>query len=180
MLEGKNMVSLIDLLVFFGTIAGIMFGASLGYNLGIICAILCSMFGGIIIFLFGRWINLIMLRKTYHTIAHLTSVELREQLHAQDCFIPNLILLELRFRGEDITSELPLIFNLMQSKYVDHRMRGFAAFLSAFPDMANESNKYNPTNSFEKCKKNVKRIENRVKLIQCNSLKSRKNGIRIK
>jgi hypothetical protein len=81
-----------------------------------------------------------------------SSAELRDDLHRPDCEMPNLVLLELARRGEDIHCELPVVLDLLVSENSSRRCLGFAALTSAFPELAGQIRDYRLYESVDECR----------------------------
>ncbi len=88
----------------------------------------------------------------------LTNDELLAQLHDANCCTPNLHLLELNRRGYDIRRELPHVHSLLVSPDMNRRTKGWAALISAFPEMVDIIPGYNPTTSTSECQETCKTL----------------------
>ena len=91
-------------------LAGIGAGLALGWTHGArlygdVGALTGSVAGGYAGFLFGRLPELVALRFLCGSLALQTSEELRSCLRDPDNPVPNLVLLELQRRGEDVRQE---------------------------------------------------------------------------
>jgi len=92
--------------------------------------------------------------------------ELRRSLRTPKCLIPNLILLELSSRGEDILPDLPVILDLLESEEQSKRGSGWAALTSAYPDLVTTIPDYRIQDRAEVCRKNIaplRRMTERIK-----------------
>jgi hypothetical protein len=147
-----DMITLFDLITILLPVFGLGLGAGLGSGFGNIGVVASSLICGIIGFYLGRLPYHYLLRKEKRRLAGFTSEELRLQIQSPDCLAPNLFLMELRSRGEGILSELPFVLVMMESEQLHRRTRGFAALLSAYPEIARLLKGYNPTHPFESCK----------------------------
>jgi len=153
-----NFFSLITLIL---TIGGLTLGASLGKEYELLGTIVGSLSGGVIGYCIGRLPDILMNKRERQKLTGFTSEELREQLHNLNFkhTTPNYLLVELRSRGEDISSELPLVLDLMRSESMLYRSFGYGAFLSGFPELYKLSKGYNPNRSHEHCIQKVEKIK---------------------
>jgi hypothetical protein len=117
-----------------------------------------ALIGGWLGFLLGKLPEILVLKWLYSHLSGATSNELRDFLHQPDCHIPNVVLLELQRRGEDIYQELGVILDLLVSKEVPRRALGWAALNSAFPDLALELCDYSIVDSIEECRRKTKTL----------------------
>jgi len=81
----------------------------------------------------------------------MTNEQLFDELHDPACLPPNILLLELRRRGCDISSELPFICSLLASEEMPRRTAGWAALTSAFPELVGRISGYSPTATAADC-----------------------------
>jgi hypothetical protein len=151
----ENMVTLYDLMAILLPVCGLAFGAGLGSDHGFVWAVVGALAGGMVGLYLGRLPKVIMIRCERRKLAPLASAEIRTRLHDPSCWTPQFLLLELRSRGEDIGPELPCVFDLMESENQHFRMKGLAALLSAFPEVAKMARGYNPIHPVEKCRQKV-------------------------
>lgn len=156
------MITIFDIVQILSPLLGLLLGGALGSKLGpvgaIVGALLC---GGLGLYL-GRLPTLFMIRGMRRKLARFGPAELRAQLRDPRCWTPNILLLELRARGEDISPELPLVLSLMESEHQHRRTFGFAALLSAFPEVAKSLRGYSPTQPVEKCKRKIMEFKQRA------------------
>jgi hypothetical protein len=114
----------------FGAVLGALLGLILGYN------------AGTIPWRASMWLILRKLKKK-------SVEELRRELKADPCHIPNMILAELARRGENTLADLNAVLDLLESNSPHNRQVGWAALLSAFPRLADEIKFYSPSRSVE-------------------------------
>jgi len=131
-----------------------LLGFKLGSPFGFWISIVFSIVGLVLGFILGRLpliFAILFLKKGF---GKRTSVDLRQEFAKDDCLIPNVILLELRSRGEDISNELKTLLEKLDSDNVDRRSRAWVALKSAFPDVVNMIPDYHFSDSPEvrKCK----------------------------
>lgn len=156
------MITIFDMVQILSPLLGLLLGATLGAPLGPVGAVVCGLFGGAVGLYLGRLPTLFMIRGMRRKLARFNPVELRDQLHDPKCWTPNILLLELRARGEDISTELPLVLSLMESEHQHRRTLGFAALLSAFPEVAKALRGYNPTQPIEECIRKMMEFKQRT------------------
>jgi hypothetical protein len=155
------MVTLLDVFAILLSLTGFLFGGLWGARFGAAGAIGGTLAGGALGLFLGRLPTRMVISRARRELAPLSSVELRARLRQADCWTPNVLLLELRSRGEDIRFALPLVLGLMEAECPCHRVKGFAALLSAFPEVAKFAKGYNPNHSLERCKQKVAELKDR-------------------
>jgi hypothetical protein len=121
-------------------------------------AIFLTILGGCAGFVIGRLPFLIGLRAIQRRFAGMTADELRGWLRESGCAYPNLVLLELQSRGEDIERELPLAVDMLTSENRGRRPLGWAALTSAFPQVAEKVRNYRLEDSVEECQRKLAAI----------------------
>lgn len=104
-------------------------------------------------FLIHRYLVFLHLVKLARELALLPVPELRDNLRSPKCLIPNLILLELHRRGEEIRSELPLVVDLLVAEEPYRRRMGLAALNSAFPELSALIPDYNVNDSIDELRR---------------------------
>ena len=90
---------------------------------------------------------------------HMNSKELWEHLHADDCLTPNLVLLELNYRGEDVSTELPNLFSRLTSDNSNDRAKALASMNSLFPELVEKIPEYDPFATTQDCRKHADPIK---------------------
>jgi hypothetical protein len=126
-----------------------LFGAIAGAILGLI---LFAYLGSCLDNLFLR----ISMRKMRKQFAPFSVSELRSQLSTS--FTPNYILVELKLRGEDISKDIEPVLRLLEDENSSRRTRGYAALLSAFPQLAASVRGYNPMRPVSECHQKVEEL----------------------
>jgi hypothetical protein len=137
-------------------VVGLVAGLWLGWTGG---KIALGTFGGILGAAVGAWLGFLMgqmplyfgIRLYGRRFASQTTEKLKESLIAGQA-PPNLGLLELQRRGEDIRSYLPMLLDMLVAEDTSLRGFGLAALASAFPDLAKQINDYRITDSVESCR----------------------------
>lgn len=148
------MFTLFDLIQLMSPIVGAIVGAAVGGEYGIAIGVVGALLGGFIGLKFGAIPTKMMIRSTRKDFASLTNSELEGRLVDSE-WIPNLILLELKARGEDVGKHLSFVFSLLTHDDLHCRAKGYAALLSAFPELAKNLRGYNPSDSAEACRQAV-------------------------
>jgi hypothetical protein len=159
------MITLYDLITIISTLVGIMIGMIIGKEYGIGLGIAGAIAGGYIGWRLGILPTRLMIRKQRRNLAKLTVDELHQQLHKpllSDGHTPNFLLLELRARGEDISKHVDMVLNLMEAESFLRRSVGFAALLSAYPQLARRMRPYNPNWSVERCRQCVAELRKMI------------------
>jgi hypothetical protein len=131
------MLTLFDVLQLLGAWVGLVVGIVSGERFfGTLGAIVVALVGAVLGFVAGTIPFVLVLRMVSRDLAAKTVAELRADLRSPNCLAPNVILLELLRRGEEIHSELPVVLDMLVAEASDRRGAGWAALLSAFPDLA--------------------------------------------
>jgi hypothetical protein len=158
------MITVFDLIAIILPIAGIMFGAGIVKEYGIGWGTMAIITGGLI----GRWLGklptILMVKHIRKRLAKLSVDEIQERLYNfwfSDS-TPNFLLLELRARGEDISQHLDCVLNMLGSESNLRRTFGYAALLSAYPNVANKMRGYNPSKPVEDCKQKVNELRKKT------------------
>ena len=99
----------------------------------------------------GQLPLLVGLKILAYRFGRMSDDELVSELRDPKCLTPNVHLLELNRRGYDIRQELPCVHSLLASPNVDRRTTGWAALISAFPDLVATVPGYCPTASTGEC-----------------------------
>jgi hypothetical protein len=133
--------------------AGVIAGGSIGWNrfgiLGCVAGALIGFLSGAVI---GQLPLLVGLKRMSRQFDRMTDEQLSEYLHDRECLATNLVLLELDRRGSDIQRELPFVHSLLASDEVQRRTRGWAALMSAFPELVGRVPGYSPTATTAECR----------------------------
>lgn len=146
------MFTLFDVIQLMSPIVGAIVGGSVGGEQGIAFGILGAVVGGFIGLRLGAIPTKLMIRSARKDFDRLSIDELEAML-VDAGWTPNLILMELKARGESVDKHLPFVLSLLQHDDLHCRTKGYAALLSAFPAIAKSLKGYNPTYSVESCRK---------------------------
>ena len=147
------MFTIFHVLLLVGMVLGGVFGYRLGVLVNIPLGIVGAIVGVPVGFLIGQLPLLLSLRFASREFQSFTVDELRVMLKSKEHLAPNLLLLELASRGEDIEPDLPIVIELLTAESPDDRMRGWHALASAFPDRAQMIKDYRFTESRDMCRK---------------------------
>lgn len=150
------MFTLFDLIRLMSPLIGAIIGGSVGGEFGIAYGILGALLGGFIGLRLGALPTKLMIRSARNDFAPLSIPDLEDKL-VDTGWTPNLILMELKARGENVDKHLPFVLSLLKHNDLHCRTKGYAALLSAFPDIAKRLKGYNPTNSAEACRQALDR-----------------------
>lgn len=147
------------LLRFVSIYAGCVFGVTTGVEwFGVIGGVVGAIAGGFLGSVVGNLPEFFILRSISRDLRRKSTGELREYLHKQGGPAPNILLLELKRRGEDINSELPIVLDLLESEEKGLRSHGWAALASAFPELAQEIRDYRIGGSVDDCRGKTERL----------------------
>ena len=135
---------------------GCIFGGAMGASsFSVLGGVVGAITGGYAGLVVGSLPEFFALRSLARDIGGKTSGELREYLHREECKVPNVVLLELKRRGEEIRSELSVVLDLLVSENMDKQSRGWAALESAFPELAQQIPQYCIGGSPDACREQV-------------------------
>lgn len=81
--------------------------------------------------------------------------ELRELLREGKTMTPNLILVALMLRGENIDQDIFPVFDFLESDVVQRRSWGYAALRTGYPYLTQFIHDYSPVNSHDVCRDQV-------------------------
>jgi hypothetical protein len=128
-----------------GLILGIVLGIPVGIRiLGALGGFLGALGGGLLGLVFGQFPGAIVRMIISFPLKRKSTEELRASLRNGKCSTVNLATLELKSRGVDVRPEFDLILELLASIHHDARCRGWAAMLTAFPELAEAAADYVP------------------------------------
>jgi hypothetical protein len=145
--------------VFVAICAGFAVGLAAGAKLfGVAGGVTGAIIGGYAGFVAGQLPEYLVLRWLTRHLVRASAAELRSWLRDPSCQIPNLVLLELQRRGEDIHGELAVILDLLVSEDVSQRGHGWAALSSAFPNLARQIGDYHLGDSVADCRRKTGKL----------------------
>jgi hypothetical protein len=148
------MFTLFHVFVLAGALFGFSIGLSIGAKLfGVVGGIIGALAGGYLGVVVGRIPEALVLRPLVRHLKAKSTPELRAQLHSPKCLTPNVVLLELQSRGEDIRQELPVVLDLLVSEDTGRRGHGWAALTSAFPELVEQIRDYRIGDSIDECRR---------------------------
>jgi hypothetical protein len=118
-------------------IAGIVYGAWLGFARGgWLTALVGAVVGGVTGFIAARLILIVPLALLSRKLRQRSTADLQSELRSKASLAPNVLLMELRRRGEAGEGDLAAIFDLLVDESMEQRSRGLAALRSAYPELA--------------------------------------------
>jgi hypothetical protein len=125
---------------FFGLvlpIAGLVYGAMVGFEHGgLVPAIVGAALGGAFGIIASRLILIVPVALISWSLKRRSTADLQTELRSKASLAPNVLLMELRRRGEVTEGDLAVIFDLLLDQAMDQRSRGLAALRSAYPELA--------------------------------------------
>lgn len=131
------MFTLFDVLGLVLPIAGIVYGAWLGFARGgWVPAILGAVLGGVTGFIAARLMLVVPQALLSRGQRRRSTADLQAELRAGKSLAPNVLLMELRRRGEADKADLAAVFDLLLADALEQRSRGLAALRSAYPELA--------------------------------------------
>lgn len=153
------MITIFDIIQLTFPVFGMIIGFKLGGPFGFWTSIVLSIIGLIIGFVLGKMpfaLTILFLKKGFKNRA---SVDLRQEFAKDDCLIPNILLLELSSRGENLSDELEALLERLNANNIDKRSRAWIALKSAFPDTANMIPDYHFSDSPEVRKRKIDKLK---------------------
>jgi hypothetical protein len=140
-------------------VGGVALGMAGGAQLfGVTGGIVGALAGGLAGLVIGRIPVILVLRSLAREFCAKTSSELRAHLRDPDCLAPNVVLLELQSRGEDIRQDLPVVLDWLISQDVGRREKGWAALTSAFPELVSQIPDYRIDDSVDECRRKTDKL----------------------
>ena len=152
------MITIFDIIKIAFPIFGIILGFKLGNNIGFGVGIVLASVGLLIGYFLGKLPFILVISSVKNGLEKKSSTELRQELTKNDCLIPNVILLELLSRNEDISNELGILLKMLESDESDKRIRAWNALESAFPDMVKLIPDHHYCNSLGMCKQTADKL----------------------
>jgi hypothetical protein len=159
-------MTLYDLLTIIFTLAGVLLGVGFGRTYGPFGGMVGAAVGGLV----GGWLGRIpawrRTRNTRKGLAQFSLEELRQQLYrpalAPNRWPPNLLLMELQARGEDLNEHVELILSMLEADPPWQRAFGYGALLSAYPHLTHGLKGYRPSASVEDCRTKVAQLRKQI------------------
>jgi hypothetical protein len=161
-------MTLYDLLTIIFTVAGVLLGVGFGRAYGPFGGMVGAVVGGLL----GGWIGRIpakrRMQSTRKGLSQFTTEQVRELLYRSAVvpsrWPPNLLLMELQARGEDLNKHIELILSMLEADPVWQRAFGYGALLSAYPHLAQSLKGYRPAASVDDCRTKVAALRKQVRL----------------
>jgi hypothetical protein len=151
-------LTIFHVLSFAMLVGGIVLGYELGSRWGVLLAIGGAVIGGLCGLVAGRLPLLLAIWASRWFLRNKTSHELRGLLRDDGFLAPNVVLLELLRRKEDIGQELPVVLEMLESDDVERRTRGWHALATAFPRQTRYFHDYRLDDPTEICRGRVQRF----------------------
>lgn len=138
------MFTLFHLSSLVGLVFGLIGGFHLGHRFGLSGSLGGALVGGWLGFHAGNLPFLVSTWFVHYQFRTKSISQLWGDLHSEKCLMPNMVLRELRRRGEPMADGLIVVMALLVSEDRDARCRGYTAFLSNFPELLEKMSGYNP------------------------------------
>jgi hypothetical protein len=136
---------LFHLLPLMGLAVGLAMGLTWGITrFGWLPGLACGLAGAFVGFMLARLPGAILLARAIHALKRRSTPDLRDELYTDRLATVNLILGELRARGEDTPEDRAFVLDLMASDDYNDRCRGWAALMTAYPEEAERIPGYSP------------------------------------
>jgi len=153
------MITLFDVLPVIGLTFGALGGFAFGAHFGTLTGVAGSIIGAGVGLVYGRLPFILVLKSMKRDFSGKTTEQLRTMLRDPGFLAPNVLLFELRSRGEDLDGELPIVLDMLTAHSRDRRVRGWNALLAGFPALAEMLSDYRFNDSAEECAKKVQKVE---------------------
>lgn len=154
-----RMITVFHILPLMGLVTGVVVGFILGSYAGPNTAIIGGVLGGVVGLLCGRAPLILVLKSIKHDFNRWTTEDLRRTLRDRGFPAPNVILLELRSRGEDLECEIPTVLDMLTDPDQERRMRGWHALETAFPERSKKLSDYRIDDTLEECRRKIQRLQ---------------------
>ena len=153
------MITIFHLFVFFGMVAGCVFGIRFGTRLigwpsGVIGAVLGACAG----FVVGKLPLALGLALLRFQLERSSVADLKLRLQTE-YFISHLIIAHLVVRGEPVDYFRDYVFSLLHSDIADKRRFGWHNLNIWFPELAKRIEDFNPVAPTADCRKKLESIE---------------------
>jgi len=152
------MITVFHILPGMGLVIGGLGGVALGSSLGTTSGIILGVLGGGAGWVCGRLPFVVVLKSIKRDFRGLTTDRLRSLLRDPGFLAPNVVLLELGSRGEDIESEMPVVLEMLIAPSRERRMRGWHALESAFPARARMVSDYRIDDTPDQCRTKIRQL----------------------
>jgi hypothetical protein len=152
------MITVFHVLPVMGVLLGGLGGLALGSRLGTVPGIICGVVGAGVGLLCGRLPLVLVLKSMKRDFSGLGTEQLRTLLRDPGCLAPNMLLLELGARGEDLEREMPVVLDMLTDPSPERRIRGWHALESAFPAKARTINDYRIGDTPDECRRKIQRL----------------------
>lgn len=144
------------LILVLATCLGLAFGKEYGGTIGaIVGCLMAGAAGYILCVLISRQQTRILVKSVRKEYADRTTQELRDILHGGNTLTPNLILMELRLRGDNIDRDIYPVLRMLESDHHQIRVLGYAALRTAYFYLKTFICDYSPGNRVDKCRSQV-------------------------
>jgi hypothetical protein len=148
-----------ELLIAIGVVAGLLLGAKGGHDLcGVSGAVVGGIIGPVLGYYLARFPEKACIALQKRRIRSKGVEELHALLNPQDWQSVDLVLLELKRRGVDITGQADLLFSLMASEHIHERLMGKRTFDRCFPERIHVLAKYSPFEDASICREKLSGI----------------------
>ena len=125
---------------FFGLllpVVGLVVGSMRGFEQGgVMGAVVGAALGGVMGVIASRLVLIVPLALLSWRLRRRSTANLQTELRSKASLAPNVLLMELRRRGEASDEDLAVIFDLLVDRALEQRSRGLAALRSAYPELA--------------------------------------------
>ena len=148
-----------ELLLFVGSISGLVAGAMIGHRLsGLGGAVVGGVLGSLFGYLLARFSNQCFRALETHRIRRKSTCELEALIGDQHWQWVDVVLLELKHRGIDTARHADFLLALMGSDHLHERLMGKRAFEVCFPDKRHSLSEYSPFEDARMCREKLSRI----------------------
>ena len=138
------MFTIFHLLNLVFVLSGLTYGFHVGCHYGFVYGLTGAVVGGCLGFVAGKFPFALSSWLIFRQFRKRTAAQLWSDLQDDNHLMPNMVLRELNRRGEPVSKGLDLVLVMLESEDRPERLRGFAAFLSTFPDLVEKLPGYRP------------------------------------
>jgi hypothetical protein len=152
------MITIFHILPGMGLVIGALGGFTLGSHFGTSPGIICGALGGGVGLVCGRVPFALALKSMKRDFSGIGTERLRTMLRDPGCLAPNVLLLELGARGEDLEREMSVVLDMLTDPSRERRVRGLHALQSGFPARAKTISDYRIDDTPDDCRKKIQRL----------------------
>ena len=158
--QSQGAITIFEMIPLYAMIFGICGGVWFGSRFGNVGGWIGGLIGGVVGWFSWRFLLVWMCKQLdrKRNLSNKTIEELRAMLRDPNCKIPNVVLLELGTRKQNMEQELPVVFEMLLSPLQERRKRGWFTLASVFPERAKLVSNYRADDSVEVCREKMQKL----------------------